>query len=470
MNTLPSIHSLQAGPPATTPYDLHQQQQQQHLAPFHNTNGVGAHSRRKSFDFGGHGRKSPLPHEYRQQHQQLMRNGGGENEREQLRHQQRHHLHHHNGAPAMYKASPPVTPASDSIAGEPPSGYKSPYPSSYAIPESSSQHQHSRQQQEQQYYYQQHHQQQQQQGHYQNHSLSNGYPHSAPSRSMMLTDERHGHVDLEMEQQQRRQYQHQQQQQQQQQQYHEQHGHPQRHMLREEEMATSAPVAVPTSSRKAGASPASSSKSLAVPNDRPAGRRRSHAFATAKESNRSASASNSRKRSTSFSEDNNGTGSTNGGKAVYECPTCHKSYKHANCLHKHKWEHTEYWAFAAQFSMSKHQQVQLLEAASILVTLGQNKKNVDGMTPTPAPAPQAQPQQRPEMMMMLGDAAAAVSAAAANAAGRGGGDFGARDDRMDADEYTTAVSVVPTPVPPRRIKREKSRRRSSATASREVVA
>ncbi|KAI8827204.1 uncharacterized protein EV422DRAFT_563290 [Fimicolochytrium jonesii] len=59
------------------------------------------------------------------------------------------------------------------------------------------------------------------------------------------------------------------------------------------------------------------------------------------------------------------------GVKTYECPTCHKTYKHANCLHKHKWEHTEYWAFASQFSMSKHQQVQLLEAASILVALGQ---------------------------------------------------------------------------------------------------
>ncbi|KAJ3177334.1 hypothetical protein HDU87_004586 [Geranomyces variabilis] len=459
MNTLPSIHSLQAGPPATSPYDLHQQQ---HLAPFHSTNGsingVGAHSRRKSFDLG-HGRKSPLPHEYRQQ---LLRHGGGENDREQLRHQQRHH--HHNGAPAMYKASPPVTPASDSMAGEPPAAYKSSYPP-YAIPESSSQHHHYRQQQDQQYYYQHQQHQQQQQNHYQNHSLSNGYPHSAPSRSMMLADERHS--DLEMEQLQRRQYQHQQQQ------YHEQHGHPQHHILREEEMVTPEAVAAPTLARK-GASPASSSRSLAVPNDRPAGRRRSHAFATAKDSTRSTSASNSRKRSTSFSEDNNNNaGSTNGGKTVYECPTCHKSYKHANCLHKHKWEHTEYWAFAAQFSMSKHQQVQLLEAASILVTLGQNKKNVDGMTTTatlmPAPAPQAQ---RPEMMMMLGDAAAAVSAAAANAADRGGGDFGPpKDDpMMDADEYDAAVSLVPTPVPPRRIKREKSRRRSSAAASREVVA
>ncbi|KAI9007198.1 hypothetical protein BC832DRAFT_434271 [Gaertneriomyces semiglobifer] len=55
---------------------------------------------------------------------------------------------------------------------------------------------------------------------------------------------------------------------------------------------------------------------------------------------------------------------------TYKCETCGKVYKHPNCLLKHKWEHTEHWKEAAKFSLSKHQQVQLLEAASILVGFG----------------------------------------------------------------------------------------------------
>ncbi|TPX66612.1 hypothetical protein SpCBS45565_g04380 [Spizellomyces sp. 'palustris'] len=64
------------------------------------------------------------------------------------------------------------------------------------------------------------------------------------------------------------------------------------------------------------------------------------------------------------------TTSSNGGGKSYQCETCGKVYKHPNCLLKHKWEHTEHWKEAAKFSLSKHQQVQLLEAASILVGFG----------------------------------------------------------------------------------------------------
>ncbi|KAI9205667.1 uncharacterized protein BJ171DRAFT_615125 [Polychytrium aggregatum] len=55
---------------------------------------------------------------------------------------------------------------------------------------------------------------------------------------------------------------------------------------------------------------------------------------------------------------------------VYQCHVCGKIYKHPNCLTKHRWEHTEQWKEASKFSYTKHQQVQLLEAATILVGLG----------------------------------------------------------------------------------------------------
>lgn len=58
------------------------------------------------------------------------------------------------------------------------------------------------------------------------------------------------------------------------------------------------------------------------------------------------------------------------------CDTCGKGYKHSSCLTKHMWEHDPAWALTSKLLISKHQQVQLLEAASVLVTM-----NADGSTP-----------------------------------------------------------------------------------------
>ncbi|KAI9806265.1 MAG: hypothetical protein M1825_006380 [Sarcosagium campestre] len=60
------------------------------------------------------------------------------------------------------------------------------------------------------------------------------------------------------------------------------------------------------------------------------------------------------------------------------CDKCGKGYKHSSCLTKHLWEHTPEWSYTSKLLISKHQQVQLLEAASVLVAM-----NVDG-TPVEA--------------------------------------------------------------------------------------
>ncbi|KAI9721862.1 MAG: hypothetical protein M1828_004957 [Chrysothrix sp. TS-e1954] len=57
------------------------------------------------------------------------------------------------------------------------------------------------------------------------------------------------------------------------------------------------------------------------------------------------------------------------------CDKCGKSYKHGSCLTKHLWEHTPEWNLTSKLLISKHQQVQLLEAASVLVGM-----NNDGTT------------------------------------------------------------------------------------------
>ncbi|PWN25970.1 hypothetical protein BDZ90DRAFT_222550, partial [Jaminaea rosea] len=67
----------------------------------------------------------------------------------------------------------------------------------------------------------------------------------------------------------------------------------------------------------------------------------------------------------------NGGGSGRNGKElpIHRCESCNKVYRHPSCLVKHRWEHTVYWKEASKFLMSKHQQVQLLEAAAILVNM-----------------------------------------------------------------------------------------------------
>ncbi|KAK4245398.1 hypothetical protein C7999DRAFT_43065 [Corynascus novoguineensis] len=64
------------------------------------------------------------------------------------------------------------------------------------------------------------------------------------------------------------------------------------------------------------------------------------------------------------------------------CEKCGKGYKHSSCLNKHLWEHTPEWSYTSKLLISKHQQVQLLEAASVLVAMN----NSVGSNPAAAPA------------------------------------------------------------------------------------
>ncbi|KAJ2906850.1 hypothetical protein MKZ38_010348 [Zalerion maritima] len=61
------------------------------------------------------------------------------------------------------------------------------------------------------------------------------------------------------------------------------------------------------------------------------------------------------------------------------CQQCGKGYKHSSCLTKHLWEHTPQWSYTSKLLISKHQQVQLLEAASVLVAM--NNRPDDATTP-----------------------------------------------------------------------------------------
>ncbi|KAJ6551784.1 hypothetical protein B0H19DRAFT_178625 [Mycena capillaripes] len=58
----------------------------------------------------------------------------------------------------------------------------------------------------------------------------------------------------------------------------------------------------------------------------------------------------------------------------HKCESCSKIYRHPSCLIKHRWEHTPHWRTLSSLPhsssgggvLSKHAQVQLLEAAAIL--------------------------------------------------------------------------------------------------------
>ncbi|CAI5757319.1 unnamed protein product [Candida verbasci] len=60
-------------------------------------------------------------------------------------------------------------------------------------------------------------------------------------------------------------------------------------------------------------------------------------------------------------------------KEELRCEACGKGYKHISSLAKHLWEHTPEWNVTKKLLISKHQQVQLLEAASILVGMNENQ-------------------------------------------------------------------------------------------------
>ncbi|KAL5393694.1 hypothetical protein PMIN06_005106 [Paraphaeosphaeria minitans] len=66
-----------------------------------------------------------------------------------------------------------------------------------------------------------------------------------------------------------------------------------------------------------------------------------------------------------------------------KCEKCGKGYKHSSCLTKHLWEHTPEWQYTSKLLISKHQQVQLLEAASVLIAMNTEAGDSDHSSPSP---------------------------------------------------------------------------------------
>ena len=60
---------------------------------------------------------------------------------------------------------------------------------------------------------------------------------------------------------------------------------------------------------------------------------------------------------------------------MHQCEQCGKVYKHKNCLTKHGWEHHESWTITKKWCQTKHQQVQMLEAAHVLVGISSGTTN-----------------------------------------------------------------------------------------------
>ncbi|KAJ1962733.1 hypothetical protein H4R35_007323 [Dimargaris xerosporica] len=56
-------------------------------------------------------------------------------------------------------------------------------------------------------------------------------------------------------------------------------------------------------------------------------------------------------------------------RSTVACSVCGKKYKHRSCLSKHLWEHHESWGTCLKYNLTKHQQVQMMEAAQILIDM-----------------------------------------------------------------------------------------------------
>lgn len=68
-------------------------------------------------------------------------------------------------------------------------------------------------------------------------------------------------------------------------------------------------------------------------------------------------------------------------KETLNCEACGKGYKHVSSLAKHLWEHTPEWNMTKKLLILKHQQVQLLEAALILVGMNDVDEKVEEKRP-----------------------------------------------------------------------------------------
>ncbi|KAL4808903.1 hypothetical protein BDV18DRAFT_133449 [Aspergillus unguis] len=85
-------------------------------------------------------------------------------------------------------------------------------------------------------------------------------------------------------------------------------------------------------------------------------------------------------------------GEGKGSRPELRCDRCGKGYKHGSCLSKHMWEHDPAWAITSKLLISKHQQVQLLEAASVLVNMNVDDptaENPDAESETSSASPDA---------------------------------------------------------------------------------
>ncbi|KAL3474187.1 hypothetical protein BJX99DRAFT_183849 [Aspergillus californicus] len=78
-------------------------------------------------------------------------------------------------------------------------------------------------------------------------------------------------------------------------------------------------------------------------------------------------------------------GEVKGSRPDLRCDRCGKGYKHGSCLSKHMWEHDPAWAITSKLLISKHQQVQLLEAASVLVTMTEEHAEAESETSSASP-------------------------------------------------------------------------------------
>ena len=60
---------------------------------------------------------------------------------------------------------------------------------------------------------------------------------------------------------------------------------------------------------------------------------------------------------------------------IYLMKSLGKRYKNQICLQKHAWEHHQSWLYAKRLMLNKHQSVQIMEAAHILMNIVNSRRD-----------------------------------------------------------------------------------------------
>ncbi|PGH17285.1 hypothetical protein AJ79_01168 [Helicocarpus griseus UAMH5409] len=123
------------------------------------------------------------------------------------------------------------------------------------------------------------------------------------------------------------------------------------------------------------------------------------------------------------------------------CDRCGKGYKHSSCLTKHMWEHDPAWAYTSKLLISKHQQVQLLEAATVLVNMN---PETDQQQPTTGESDRSSASPTASGISELRDGVSSTETTPPPMGEDGGFSVKPGDHRFSANSFSRSFQSIPS--------------------------